>query len=299
MKFIMPFIVVSLVSLIASKSYAAHPKMVYGTDGRYEVDDFKVIPYRPYTEAVAGMVSRERIYDKGNFYQFYKIRLTDEGLPSSIPYSRQIVLPDCSGFLVAPDVLVTAGHCITEEKDCSDNIWVFDYTFKNSQKNKIDKKNTAQCSRILKRSFEQEGWVDYAVIQLDHPMTDRTPLKYRTSGAIEKGTKVTMIGHPLGLPMKITLGAEVWQTEDEWIFTANLDAFSGNSGSPVLNQETGVVEGILVRGGEDFNDLDDGTTQMNICMEDSQDELCTLGEDITRITILDLDKIIQTSSNAQ
>jgi hypothetical protein len=35
-------------------------------------------------------------------------------------------------------------------------------------------------------------------------------------------------------------------------FTANLDSYAGNSGSPVFNQKTGRVEGILIQGADDF-----------------------------------------------
>lgn len=293
MKFTIPFLLATSLYFLSFNTIASIPKMLYGEDGRYEVDDFKVIPYRPYTDAVAGMVNKESLADKGQFFQFYKVRLTDTGLPTSIPYSRQLVLPDCSGFLVADDIIVTAGHCITSTKDCRDNLWVFDYTYKNSQKTRIDKKNAVQCKKILKRAFDDDGWVDYAVIQLDRKITDRPALTFRKEGEVTKGTKVMMIGHPLGLPMKITIGAQVWHTDDQWVFTANLDAFSGNSGSPVLDQETGMVEGILVRGGEDFIDQEDGTTTLNICTEADNSELCVLGEDITRITKLGLEEIIQ------
>ena len=35
-------------------------------------------------------------------------------------------------------------------------------------------------------------------------------------------------------------------------FSANLDTYGGNSGSPVFNATDGTVEGILVRGNQDF-----------------------------------------------
>ncbi len=35
-------------------------------------------------------------------------------------------------------------------------------------------------------------------------------------------------------------------------FVANLDTYGGNSGSPVVDARTYVVEGILVRGEDDF-----------------------------------------------
>jgi V8-like Glu-specific endopeptidase len=36
-------------------------------------------------------------------------------------------------------------------------------------------------------------------------------------------------------------------------FVTNLDTFEGNSGSPVIDAQTGLVEGILYEGKEDFN----------------------------------------------
>ena len=37
-----------------------------------------------------------------------------------------------------------------------------------------------------------------------------------------------------------------------YYFTANLDTYRGNSGSPVFNAITHKVEGVLVRGEQDF-----------------------------------------------
>ena len=53
--------------------------------------------------------------------------------------------------------------------------------------------------------------------------------------------------------MKIADGAWVRKNTNPVFFQTNLDAFGGNSGSPVLNSETGEVEGILVRGEIDYS----------------------------------------------
>jgi S1-C subfamily serine protease len=79
------------------------------------------------------------------------------------------------------------------------------------------------------------------------------------------GTKLFVIGHPTGLPQKIADGASVKIANavsyidpigsiirKANFFTANLDTYAGNSGSPVFNKRTGKVEGILVQGAEDF-----------------------------------------------
>src|SRR5690606_25377246 len=33
----------------------------------------------------------------------------------------------CSGFLIAPDLIATAGHCVTLDNFCEEYEWVFDY----------------------------------------------------------------------------------------------------------------------------------------------------------------------------
>lgn len=58
-----------------------------------------------------------------------------------------------------------------------------------------------------------------------------------------------MLGHPSGLPMKWTTSAEVKENvEQKDYFKADLDAFSGNSGSPIFSDETHQVIGMLVEG---------------------------------------------------
>lgn len=62
-----------------------------------------------------------------------------------------------------------------------------------------------------------------------------------------------MIGHPVGLPLKVADDAVVSDPGDgQTYFEANLDTYGGNSGSAVFNARTGLIEGILVRGAQDF-----------------------------------------------
>src|SRR5690606_9114881 len=83
------------------------------------------------------------------------------------------------------------------------------------------------------------------------------PLKFRKSGTTGLGAELVIIGHPLGLPLKIADSARVTSVEHNY-FRANLDSYGGNSGSPVINIHTQEVEGILVRGEEDFIDTSSG-----------------------------------------
>ena len=95
------------------------------------------------------------------------------------------------------------------------------------------------------------------------------------------------MGHPSGLPMKIAGGSKVHALEKHY-FVANLDTFTGNSGSPVLNEKTGLVEGILVRGGKDYIfDFDEGCYYVNKCEPTPNKEISGCGgEHISFITEL-------------
>lgn len=274
------------------QSYALSDKMIYGADNRYEIKSFRAHKFAQQAKSVAGMVDKEMLWTKNNeTFHFEFISLENMGIQGG-EFSRQPVLPSCSGFLVAEDILVTAGHCITSAQDCQKNVWVFDYTSDNASKRILNKDNIFACKKIIKREQSQESLVDYAVIQLDRK-TGREPLAFRKEGKIEIEAPVVMIGHPMGLPMKFTANAIVWDQSDSEVFQANLDAFQGNSGSPVFNEQTGIVEGILVRGSKDFSDNEDGLSTYNICFESDTSEECNYGEDVLKIEHVNLVELLK------
>jgi hypothetical protein len=121
--------------------------------------------------------------------------------------------------------------------------------------------------------LNQSTGQDYSIVRLDRAVTvpGALPLAIRRDGLVPLATTVGVIGYPSGLPKKIAFGATTRVTENTatGYFKANVDTYGGNSGSPVFNAGTGVVEGILVRGNTDFklngncfvsNTLPDGTT---------------------------------------
>jgi V8-like Glu-specific endopeptidase len=48
---------------------------------------------------------------------------------------------------------------------------------------------------------------------------------------------VYILGHPCGLPLKYSAGAQV-RGIDESFFSADLNVYCGNSGSPVIDRDT-------------------------------------------------------------
>jgi hypothetical protein len=248
----------------------AVPKVIYGTDDRQEANLYPDRLFREKAKSVAGMVSKNRLapdFRNENLTNFFKKSAKRAfNLCENERFALQNVLPICSGFLAAPDIIVTAGHCIETQRDCENFSWVFDYT---EGTQRLKNEHIYNCKEIIGKKLKSNNFTlkDYAVIRLDRPVTDREPLPIRMRGNPNWGEDLLVIGHPIGLPLKISDNAEVKMGNILGIFKpvrnlirkrdffmASLDTFVGNSGSPVFNKESGLVEGILVEGAEDFEE---------------------------------------------
>ena len=170
------------------------------------------------------------------------------------PFANQPVGGWCSGFLAAPDILVTAGHCIANGFQCSLTSVVFGFSLErpNADPGKVSIDNVFKCKDIIKRTYHPPRGLDFAIIRLDRPVQSRKPLKIRRNGSVATDEKLTVIGHPSGLPTKISQGSRIRENSASDYFVTNTDSFRGNSGSAVLNKH-GIVEGILVRGENDYD----------------------------------------------
>lgn len=297
---------------ISSHSFA-ETSIVYGTDNRVEVKDVKNIS--KLTAAIAGRVKNSKFlkYDyngvENSMALFtHSVRLSDAfgaNVCSDEKFSNQLMLSDCTGFLVGDDLLATAGHCITMpgiqvensvNLNCARFSWLFDFKVNSSgvfDNKKVPAKNLFGCKKIVFATVDLN--LDFALIQLDRKVKGRTPLKIRKHGSISRNDKLFVIGHPTGLPMKYADGAKVLDNSPVNYFATNLDTFGGNSGSPVFNAKTKKVEGILVRGRTDYvpsPDPKEHCMRVNRCTDDGR--LCysnggpNNGEHVTRISeILD------------
>lgn len=233
--------------------------VVYGTDNRKDVYEASY-SQRTLSASVAGLVSLNR-FKKGrrtNTFDIASMSLEDaQNICPNEKFARQQTAPMCTGFLIAPDVIVTAGHCYlqnsTAEERCKNAVWVFGYAQSSGRGNPtqdIPLENIYTCEKVL--GARQTGAHDFAVIKLSRKVTGRAPLRFRTSGKISSSTGLTVMGHPSGLPMKIADGGKITKNTVKETFSTNLDTFHGNSGSPVFDSRTGMVEGILVQGKTDY-----------------------------------------------
>jgi V8-like Glu-specific endopeptidase len=276
--------ILTLSAFLLTTSLFAQDKgidVIYGDDNRKDVYASKDSVLVELAASTAAMIPNENLKKSGSSYTISAETLRDQGICKQEKFSKQITAANCSGFLVAPNILVTAGHCIKTMDDCNDYKWVFDYKvdYATQGKVRVTKNDVYSCKRIISQTLDNVSKDDYAVIELDRKARDRAPLAFRKSGKIAKDTVVAVIGHPTGLPTKITTGARVRSLAGKF-FVANLDTYGGNSGSAVFNTRTSEVEGILVRGENDYVYSPDlGCQVSNRCPNNG----CR-GEDVTFIT---------------
>lgn len=282
-------------------------RVIYGQDNRVDVVDYPESQFRNYAQSVAGMVPSFRLHlDRNGQYRFPLITLAQgTRVCSDEQFADQYVLPRCSSFLIAPDLLLTAGHCFVSEDDCQRSQFVFEYL---DGMRTLEKDQVYSCAEVVQSELSESRTRlrDYAIVRLDRPVEGREPLEIRTSGRARIGTPLVVIGHPSGLPQKISDGAKIRRMNSKEIrrpfstllkkrdyFNADLDTFRGNSGSPVFNHRTGLVEGIIVQGEEDyFFDREDNCMRPNVLRNSRWDA----DENILRITrIENLESLIQES----
>lgn len=256
-------------------------KLIYGVDDRkdlYAVSDKAILQD---ADSVVALIDKQQITDNGDgtstisgtkFAVFQKL-CVDE------PFREQICAGFCSGFLVAEDVIATAGHCVTNSSPLENTRFVFGFKMLSptTVQNIIPNTEIYIGVEVLGRQYSPTG-TDWALIRLERRVPNHSVVRIRKVGKVSSDQTLHVIGHPVGLPAKFADGAVVRQNSDPDYFVANLDTYGGNSGSPVFNSDDHTVEGILVRGATDFVSV--GTCNVtNVCPTSG----CS-GESVTRTT---------------
>ncbi|PKM97475.1 MAG: serine protease [Elusimicrobia bacterium HGW-Elusimicrobia-3] len=270
------------IALFAAGSAVAADKVIYGSDDRldiYQVTDSKLLKL---ADSTVGLFQASDVYVTGS-----RALLTTEsyadgyGLCKEEPFYEQVTGAFCSGSLVAPDIIMTAGHCVKSASACESTKFVFGFAVKSKGVNpsEVPVSEVYSCSELIGREQVGTG-ADWALIRLDRKVTGHQPLKYDTTDSVKNGDQLVVIGHPAGLPTKVAGGATVRDASPKGYYVANLDTYGGNSGSAVFNARTGVVVGILVRGENDYV-YKNGCRVSNVCPSTG----CR-GEDVTKLSAI-------------
>ncbi|MDD2805311.1 MAG: serine protease [Elusimicrobiales bacterium] len=155
----------------------------------------------------------------------------------------------CSGTLIAPDLVLTAGHCMGDKNKpasrCARTRFVFGFavTAEGRQPGVLGGENVYSCAEVKLYTHDNTG--DYAVVRLDRAVTGRRPARLYTAAPPAAGAPIFTIGGPYGLPLKVSDDAEVRSVSaGKTFFTTNLDTSGGNSGGGIFSARTGRLLGV-------------------------------------------------------
>jgi V8-like Glu-specific endopeptidase len=168
-------------------------------------------------------------------------------------YAEQVSMARGTGFLVGPDLLLTAYHNLHLTGQWVLDSLVFVFGFHVKAPDGLPLVDDLEVRKAKSVVFDASE--DWALIRLDAPLRDKQ--NYLKLSATPLDRKVTtplyIVGSSSGLPLKMCLCGHAIPGGNAEEFRTCLDVFGGNSGSPVINLKTHAVEGILVKGAKDFD----------------------------------------------
>lgn len=259
--------------LIAALPGQLNANPIYGNtaadDGREDIYKVQNSVIQAKSRAVAILSHGALLKSPANGKVTYEAVTLGEAsnLAKGTRFEDQKLLGFCTAFLITDTLMLTAGHCFVDDKkpeplfeqavkSCDNTLAIFDYVTTAEEptgKSVLPMSDFFVCSRVVMVSHT----FDFTLFEINRPApSKRQPLAISgvdPNQIIHHST--SMIGHPDGIPMKYTSGAQFRRYSDTTnrLYT-DLDAFSGNSGSPVFDDTTGKAVGILVSGTTDYNE---------------------------------------------
>ena len=238
-------------------------RVVYGLDNRKDASEVAdelrrltrstaIFTFRKAPNAHQPSITRD-----GEGWKLVPKKRQRKGKPpcSKERFARQVRGGYCTAFLIAGDVVATAGHCLRATA-LGNMALVFGYQHGADGEpppTRFDQNQVYSVGSVIAFEYRGSMGADYALIRLDRPVPAEVadPLELRMDELI-KGDNLNVIGYPSGLPAKVAFGdsAVIRETTKEK-YWGNLDTYGGNSGSPVFDRD-GKVVGILVTGTSDY-----------------------------------------------
>lgn len=167
--------------------------------------------------------------------------------PEAVPaYQDYRPIGRCSGFLIAEDIVVTAGHCINDLKACEESSFLFGYDAEGG-KNPKDLDHY-RCRELIRTESAHGPEADFAFVLLDRPVLGVKPLALARASIPSKDRSYALLGYPLGYPLSVTEGVDFKFLMGEKQAVVMADASFGHSGSPIIDETTKEVVFMLVRG---------------------------------------------------
>ncbi len=241
-----------LTTLVSLSSYA-----VYETDNRldyYQVQDEKI---KELSKAVAYQIYFDELkgWTFNKYWQILTTPLSAGGVCGNEPFAKQhIMRNDCSGILIGPKKLLIPGNCITEHY-CSNGLFYFMFNYHNEDSGVLDnmrhKDNFYKCEKVVKRIYDPNTAISYAVLELNKEVKGIKPVKLASQNLIDPKDELIAIGHPSGLPLKIADDAFTTD-QNETHFLVSSDIGGSSKGTGIFNARTHELVGMLIYGTKNY-----------------------------------------------
>ena len=203
-------------------------------------------------------------------------------------FLSQTSVPNATGFVVSQDTILTAGHNLSrkingikERIPYSEAFFILDYMIHQdgfTDSKKIPAELVFELIPDQEDNYIDSSIADWAIVKLKTKGKidlNKRKLNLKQEGVIDN-TKLYVIGHPLGLPMKFADDSSIVNSPTGLpnFFHADLDTFYGNSGSPIFCAKEHKVVGILSGGRTDFTDVGGKQVSVSVSGEVRIAEIC-------------------------
>lgn len=244
-------LILFILCMSASMPYAK--AVIYGRDDRRFIAKNQTSELvKKSARSILGLMRTENSYTEkdGTLVINAETLMSKYSVCSSSQYADETHASSCTAFLVAPDVVATAAHCVKTVEDCKKSVWAFNYTSGGSQV-RIKAQDVVKCTEILATKTDNNQ--DYTFFKISKKISDRPILEFQREYEPTKKDDLMILGHPFGMPMMLTDNVKVKTQIGHFKVIIKADTASGNSGSPVINKANGKVVGIFLNGDPDFN----------------------------------------------
>ncbi|MCP4218168.1 MAG: trypsin-like peptidase domain-containing protein [bacterium] len=257
LSFLSPQELLSKLQLMLLEKDAGPVRGIWFEDGRIDVCESNDPEMTKNARSLTLVLDKKTLTDTGNGFSTLAVKNYGKAFNLSVaePFYNQPIVAHgmCSGVLVGDDVVATTTHFVEDVKHLT---FVFDFCMADSTPVTVfPNHNIYRAKEILHRFRDVDGpeasGADWALVRLDRKVKDREIARPSKNNVFYEQEFYT-IGHPCGLPAKIALGSSV-NTVNKAYFSAYMDVFSGNSGSPVFDAQSHELIGIVSRG--DYRDF--------------------------------------------